>query len=142
MNGSDFYTLAVALSSGNSPAELRTVTSRAYYAAFHQANELLRSIGIHLPSGPESHKKLRWILDQADDLEVRAASAKLTSLRNARNDADYELADSKAESRKNVALSLHAANEIIACIASCLTGGPKAGIHDGLRQYAKGVLKL
>jgi hypothetical protein len=63
MTGVDFYNLAVALRAKNSPAELRSATSRAYYGAFHKAHELLSTIGIALPQGPECHVKLRWILE-------------------------------------------------------------------------------
>jgi hypothetical protein len=98
MNGADFYHLAMSLAGGTQPAELRSATSRAYYGAYHTAYELLTSCGIALPGGPECDTKVRWILDQSGDMDVKTASGKLASLRIARNDADYELSEKKPES--------------------------------------------
>ena len=110
--------------------------------AFHKARELLQSIGIGLPKGPECHTKLYHVLSQANDPEVQRASAKLNSLREARNDADYDLTDSRPENKKAVAIHLAAAKEVIACMDACFAGQPKAGIHADLRAYARDVLKL
>jgi uncharacterized protein (UPF0332 family) len=41
MTGRDFLALAMQLAGGGSEAEWRSATSRAYYAAFHVARELL-----------------------------------------------------------------------------------------------------
>ena len=110
-NGTDFFYLAVSLSKGSTPAELRTATSRAYYGAFHKAKELIERCGIALPVGPECHVKLRYLLDQAGSPEVAAIGAQLWSLRNARNHADYDLSDVRPESRKTVVLYLKFADE-------------------------------
>jgi uncharacterized protein (UPF0332 family) len=70
MKGEAFYSLAVELAAGGKPEQLRSATSRAYYGACHKACEVLLSIGIALPSGPESHAKLRWILNNSGDSDV------------------------------------------------------------------------
>jgi len=142
MTGTDFYHLAVSLQAKGGPAELRSATSRAYYGAFHRAHELLASIGIRLPQGPECHAKLRWILEQSGDSDVIRTSSKLNSLREARNDADYHLAAAKPEGGKTVAVNLATAKEILDCIDSCFAGGPKSGIHANMKSYAKDMLKL
>jgi uncharacterized protein (UPF0332 family) len=125
MDGEHFYALAVQLSSGMSAAELRSATSRAYYGAFHKAHELLQSIGITLPTGPECHQKVCFILGNSDDPDVRTVSTTLASLRNARNDADYDLAKTEPESKRSVVINLHRADQIICCIRSCFSGGAK-----------------
>jgi uncharacterized protein (UPF0332 family) len=142
MDGSHFYTLATTLAAGSAPAEMRSATSRAYYGAFHRACELLRSIGIGLPGGPECHKKLRWILEQSGDVDVVRASSKLNSLREARNDADYDLAAAKPERAKTVAVNLAAAKEVMDCINSCFTGPSKVSIHANMKKYASDILGL
>lgn len=58
MGGRDFLDLAVRLSEGRSEAELRTAVSRAYYAAFHVAKELLEDAGIALPNTAEAHRNV------------------------------------------------------------------------------------
>ncbi len=95
-----------------------------------------------MPGGPECHKKLRWILEQAGDPEVVRASSKLNSLREARNDADYDLAAVKPERAKTVAVNLAAAKEVMDCIDSCFAGQSKAGIHGNMKNYAKDTLGL
>ena len=95
-----------------------------------------------MPGGPECHKKIRWILGQAKDSDVARASAKLNSLRDARNDADYDLAAAKPENAKIVAVNLAAAKEVIDCIDTCFAGHPKAGIHANMKEYAREILKL
>ena len=142
MTGTEFYNVAVALQAKGGPAELRSATSRAYYGAFHRAHELLVSIGIRLPQGPECHTKLRWVLEQSGDPDVTRASSKLNSLREARNDADYNLAAAKPEGMKTVAINLATAKEIIDCIDLCFAGRPKAGIHANMKAYAKETLRL
>jgi uncharacterized protein (UPF0332 family) len=142
MDGDHFYTLAVQLSSGTHAAEFRSATSRAYYGAFHKARELLESIGITLPPGPECHQKVCLILGNANDPDVQKASSKLTSLRKARNDADYDLAKVEAETKKSAVFNLHRADQIMGCMRLCFAGCAKAGVHDALRNYARNILKL
>jgi uncharacterized protein (UPF0332 family) len=142
MEGDDFLSLAVRLSSGTSAAELRSATSRAYYGAFHKARELLESIGIALPTGPECHQKICLVLANADDPDVRTASSILSSLRTARNSADYDLAKAEVETKRSVVINLHRADQIMGCMRLCFAGGAKAGVHDALRNYARNILKL
>jgi hypothetical protein len=142
MEGDDFFSLAVRLSSGTSAAELRSATSRAYYGAFHKARELLERIGIALPTGPECHQKICFVLANADDSEVRTASSLLSSLRTARNAADYDLAKAEVETKRSVVINLHRADQIIGCIRLCFPGGAKANVATAMRDYARNTLKL
>jgi uncharacterized protein (UPF0332 family) len=142
MEGDDFFRLAVQLSSGTTPAELRSATSRAYYGAFHKTRELLESIGITLPAGPECHQKVCFVLANAGDPDVRTASSLLSSLRTARNAADYDLAKAEAETKRSAAINLHRADQIIGQIRLCFPGGAKAGAHGAMRDFARDTLKL
>jgi uncharacterized protein (UPF0332 family) len=141
MNGTQFYNFAVPLAKGPGPAEHRSCTSRAYYGAYHRARELIEHYGVSLPGGPEWHKKVRWILDQSKDDAIKKASAKLNSLRDARNDADYELSDPKPENVKIVEYNLRTAKEIIDLVDTCIASGKAPG-RAAIREYSKGVLKL
>jgi uncharacterized protein (UPF0332 family) len=142
MNGADFHELAKSLAGGCSPAERRSATSRAYYGAFHTVRELLVSIGITLPRGPESHTKVRQILDNSEDAELIRAGIKLSSLRTARNKADYDLADLDPEAAKTVHRNLAIAKEVIDSIGLIFHGGLKSRTRDGIRDYARNVLRL
>jgi len=63
-------------------------------------------------------------------------------LRNARNDADYELSNKKPERKTTVERNLAIAKEVIDCISLFLDGRAKAHIRDRMRDKAKNVLKL
>ena len=142
MDGRDFYNLAVELSAKDRPEELRSATSRAYYGAFHRVSEYLRSIGISLPTGPECHRKVRWMLDNSGDGDIVVASGKLSTLRTARNGADYDLANVALETKKTVAINLHLARQVMSCIDQCVPGQPKEPVRVALRTYAKSTLGL
>ena len=143
-SANDIYAVALDLylSETQSPAKLRSSISRFYYAAFHRASEMLRSIGITLPKGPECHAKLQFLLSQSGDTDLVSAGTKLGELRTARNEADYDLANMKAESPRHAEFCFHVAARIISCIDLCFSGGPKANVHAAIRKYAKDVLKL
>ena len=52
ITGRDFLTLAQRWVQGTAEGEWRSAVSRAYYAAFHEARQLLRDLGFQVP--PES----------------------------------------------------------------------------------------
>ena len=142
MNYREFYDVAAQLGSKKLPAELRSATSRAYYAAFHSARALFVGIGISLPVGPECHTKLRFLMANAGDSDLLAASRSLSSLRTDRNVADYQLDEKDAENSQTVTLNLRRARQVLDCVNQCFAGGAKVGIHAAVRKYAKDVLKL
>jgi uncharacterized protein (UPF0332 family) len=142
MTGDDFYALAVQLSMGSTPAEMRSAISRAYYSAYHNAVEFLESVGIALPNGPECHVKVRQILDQSGDKRLTEATSKLLNLRRNRNDADYDLSKQQFEKKPQVDLSIKIADEITSCIKERFASEERTKICDSLRNYSKNILKL
>ena len=87
----DFLALAVRLASLPSEAEWRTGISRAYYATFHAARELLEDLGFRVPRADRAHTYLSMRLNNCGDPAVQAAAADLKALRDYRNLADYDL---------------------------------------------------
>jgi hypothetical protein len=142
MNGIDFYTLAVTLSGNPQPADQRSAISRAYYGAFHISYEFLRDLGISMPRGPEAHDKVWKVLSGSDDVDVKTIAAMGSSLRAARNDADYHLSNASAQARATVVINLKRAHDIIECIGQCCLGGPKAASREVIRQYAARIFRL
>lgn len=138
----DFYELATRLASGGQPAELRSATSRAYYAAFHVVHDFLRSIGISLIMAPESHAKVCYILENSGDAELSEAGRVLSSLRRERNLADYDLTKRQAESAKVVGNNIRYAKDIIDCIDGNSSDGKKPAAYTAIREYAKRVLGI
>ena len=142
MTGADFYNLALALQAKGGPAELRSATSRAYYAAFHRAHELLSSIGIRLPQGPSAIRSCAgfWsnpgirTLHEPVPSSIRCAKRGTTPITT--------LPPPIEEGSKTVAVNLATAKEIMDCIDLCFAGRPKAGIHANMKRYAQETLKL
>jgi len=58
MTGRDFLALADQLASGGTEAEWRSAISRAYYAAFHVARELLQDLRFSVPHADRAHAYL------------------------------------------------------------------------------------
>ena len=75
MTGRDFLQLAVVLAGGTTEAEWRSAVSRAYYAAFHVARDLLISCGFAAPRGEQAHAYLWLRLSNADDADVEDAGS-------------------------------------------------------------------
>ena len=51
----EFQTLAETWVQGGSEAEWRCAVSRAYYAAFHAARDLLSDLGFRVPRAGQAH---------------------------------------------------------------------------------------
>ena len=54
----DLLNLAEVLSRGTSESEWRCAVGRAYYAAFHQARDLLQALGFQIPRAEFVHASL------------------------------------------------------------------------------------
>src|SRR5204862_5131600 len=90
MNFRDFNLLAASLANGTTEAEWRSATSRAYYAVFHVACELLRTLGFSVPRADRAHAYAWRRLSYAGDSGIQDAGRKLNELRSRRNRADYD----------------------------------------------------
>lgn len=89
MDFRDFLPVAEALAQGDSEAEWRSASSRAYYAAFHVACEFLATLGFQVPR-MERARAFAWLrLSNASSVEVVKAGQALNGLRSDRNVADY-----------------------------------------------------
>jgi hypothetical protein len=84
----EFLTLAFSLVNGATEAEWRTVVSRAYYAAFHVATQLLGDLDFVVPQGDQAHA-FAWLrLSNSGHPDVNNAGGNLNHLRSHRNRAD------------------------------------------------------
>jgi uncharacterized protein (UPF0332 family) len=91
MNPRDFLDVADALIEGASEAEWRSAVSRAYYAAFHIARQLLRQCGFRVPDGEQAHAYLWLRLSNCGHPDIQNTGRELRELRTVRNWADYDL---------------------------------------------------
>ena len=92
MIGRDFIESARALAQSDRPCDLRSAVSRAYYASFHAALLICESQGIRFPKSIV-HTKMPQCFDNSNVPGAQKVGRKLASLRDDRNNADYDVAD-------------------------------------------------
>lgn len=85
----NFLELAKGLPKNNE-TEQRTAISRAYYAVFCTARDLLINSNISVPPNVDSHTRVRDLYDLSGDFESQRISQTLDRLRLSRNSADYD----------------------------------------------------
>lgn len=139
MDFRNFLTVARALMLGPTEADWRSAASRAYYAAFHVAGELLTDLGFVVPSGERTHAYLWLRLANCGQADVGNAGRNLRFLRSERNGADY---DGKrqfhaATARRLVQLAL----DIIAVLDSARNEPIRSSITAAMKVFERDVLK-
>ena len=87
----DLLNLAESLSRGATEAEWRCAVGRAYYAAFHQARDMLQALGFQIPRAELVHAFLWKRLRSCGQSSVGRAGSKLHELRSVRNRADDDV---------------------------------------------------
>src|SRR5438046_8095165 len=94
MNGRDFLDTARHLASRGGEADGRSAVSRAYYAAFHAARDLLAALRFRTPRADRAHNYLYVRLNNCGEATVERAASQLRDLRTVRNEADYDIRSS------------------------------------------------
>jgi uncharacterized protein (UPF0332 family) len=97
MDAADFYRLAARLVEEKEPASCRTAVSRAYYALFHVARDLLDENKFRIDRSDSAHEQVFRHLHNSGDPEVAEIGQYLNDLRSRRNKADYRIDDPKWE---------------------------------------------
>lgn len=90
MDFRDYLTLANNLLNEPSEAAWRSAVSRAYYAAFHVAGQLLEDLNFRIPQADRAHAYLWMRHTNSGSTDVNDAGWDLKDLRRERNRADYE----------------------------------------------------
>jgi uncharacterized protein (UPF0332 family) len=139
INGQDFLRLADALLAGPSEVEWRSAVSRAYYAAFHVARDLLFACGFAAPRGDQAHAFLWLRLSNASAAAVENAGRNLQTLRRDRNRADYDLTHPLAQA--TAATQVQAAKDIVNALQAAAQEPVRTQIVDAIKIYERDVLK-
>jgi hypothetical protein len=100
MDPREFHRQAVDLLRGGQPVDCRSAISRAYYAAFSVAAEVLRTNGFPILENHTAHEQVTRHLLGSEDQTVRRVGSQLGDLRGMRNKADYRLARTDVENLK------------------------------------------
>lgn len=91
IRGDDFLKFAQRTAAGSTEVDWRSAVSRAYYAAFHEARDLLTALGFQTPRADMAHAFLWRRLENCGHARLALAGSRLNQLRRERNQADYDL---------------------------------------------------
>lgn len=132
--------LAASLANGSTEAEWRTSVSRAYYAAFHTASELMRALGFVVPKADRAHAYAWLRLSNCKNLDVSKAGRNLNELRSRRNEADYDARATIAEASAEHAVKL--ADAAIDILDSASNDPIRSQITEAKKKiYERDILK-
>src|SRR5208337_2915347 len=120
MKPRDFQVLALKLVSETGAAELRSSVSRAYYAVYNSAVEMVGKLGFHVGSGVQGHGDVQKWLGNSGDVEIKKVGSKLTNLRTKRNRADYELDRTDVENPRTVQAVIQDSESMLQSLEQCL----------------------
>lgn len=139
MKPDEFLVLAKRLAHGSTEAEWRSAVSRAYYAVFHITRDFMERLGFRVPHADRAHKYLSRRLSNSGISSVQQAGFDLDSLRDYRNDADYDL---RRPLTSVIALSgLRFADQIIQAVAAAQNEPVRSQITDAMKVYERDVLQ-
>jgi uncharacterized protein (UPF0332 family) len=137
MTGHDFLPLATKLAAGAAEPDWRTAVSRAYYAAFHVARQLLSDLRFRVPHADRAHSYLSFRLSNCGDLQVQQAATELNDLRRRRNEADYDL---HRPLLQRIAVAQLAPARRIIHVLDNLSAATRTQITDAMKIYERDVL--
>lgn len=126
MRGEEFVEIAGKIASLDlGSAGARTAVSRAYYGAFHLAQQMIVELtGIHLKSG-SAHGIVPQCLQESNEQDAVQAGRLLSDLHSERVKADYRLDDPAAETaayaRRNVERAVEIQSRIDSFRQRCLS---------------------
>jgi uncharacterized protein (UPF0332 family) len=140
MNPDEFLELAGEWCIGTREGEWRTAMSRAYFAVFHVARQLLQQGGFVVPDGDQAHAYLWLRLSNSGHPDVNRGGNDLNNMRRLRNWADYDLdrpfLSALAVAQVQVADRLSELLKVVGTTATFLTQ-----IVPAIRLYERDVLK-
>lgn len=140
MNPRDFLDLARLLATGTAKsANLRTATSRAYYAAHHVGAEVLTGMGFRINTGAGGHGDVWKRLQNGGDLDLTLAGSQLADLYSYRVKADYRLRDGKAENQNNVRGHVEQAKKIVEAIEQSCSSPKRQNILNAIKSWETSV---
>jgi len=138
MDARDFLALAQQLALATTEAAWRSAVSRAYYAAFHIARELMEDLGFTVPHADRAHSHLWLRLSNCGDAHTERAARRLNDLRRERNGADYDL--KRAMPKAAAQSQLPFAAQIIQVFDAARMEPTRTAITDAMKIYERDVL--
>lgn len=139
MDPREFHRLAFQLVGGTSPAEFRTAISRAYYATYNVAVEVLESMGFRISKGPGGHGEVQNRLSNSGDSEAIRVGSQLADLHNRRIQADYRLDRTDVENVRTARALVEQARRMIQTLDECRSEPRRAQIVAAIEDWERKI---
>jgi uncharacterized protein (UPF0332 family) len=136
MNGRGFLRVARTLVATHGEVEYRSSVSRAYYAAFHAARNLLSVLRFSVPRADRAHEFLYRRFNNSGFGPVVAAGRVLHLWRGQRNQADYDMGLTVPIKAATDAI---AAAEFVIQTLDALTPAERTQITDAMKVYEQQI---
>ena len=138
IRGDEFLRLAENYAAETSEASWRSAVSRAYYAAFHVARDLMTSLGLVTPRAELAHAFLWRRLGNCGLAPLTLAGSRLNQLRGERNRADYDLNSDLA--KKDAQAAVKSAAMVIATLQA-VSPDDRRLVTEAMKTYERDVLR-
>jgi hypothetical protein len=130
-----FLDLAQLLAAGTpQPERLRTATSRAYYAVYNFACQILDEMGFRVSTGPGGHGEVRNRLNYSKDAGLQNISSQLGDLQGNRITADYRMSKAIAENPQTVKTHVEQAKKMIETMERSCLGPGRSKIIEAIKE--------
>ena len=139
MGPREFHRRASQLVGGTSPAEFRTAISRAYYATYNVAVEILQDMGFRINKGPAGHGDVQNRLSNCGDAEVMGVGSQLTDLHSRRIQADYRLDRTDVENIKTARALVEQARRMIQTLDGCRSDPRRGQVITAIQDWEQKV---
>jgi uncharacterized protein (UPF0332 family) len=139
MTGREFLLLAKQLAGAGTEAEWRSAISRAYYAAFHVARELLEDLRFAVPRADRAHIYLSRRLANSGHPQTQQAGTDLNALRGDRNHADYDLR--RPVTAPLAVLHVRLVEQIVRFLDATRQEPARSQVTDAIKIYERDVLQ-
>jgi uncharacterized protein (UPF0332 family) len=133
----DFLAVSKYLAARGTEAEWRTAVSRAYFAVFHVARNLMEDLGFVVPRADPAPGYLWKRLSNAGDAQVQQAGARLNGLRGDRNQADYDLP--RTFHMGTIRALIQRAEQAIQILEAAAHEPTRSQIRDAMKLYEQQI---
>ena len=137
MDPREFQRFAAATVGSGTPAACRTAISRAYYALFNVAGQILQGLGFRISKGAAAHGEVYKCLSNSGDSEVIHVGSELNDLHSYRIRADYHMDRTDIERLAIASDLVEVAGELIRTLDAAFAGPRRAQLQATIARWRR-----
>jgi len=139
MKGEEFLEVGKALLRMKSEAAQRSAISRAYYALFNEATQLLQAWGMTVSQNPSGHAEVQNRFFNCGVMSGADFGRDLKELRSKRIQADYNMAAKDFQNQNYCALLVAKAESAMKTVSTFKQESLRQQIQTGIREYERKI---